>query len=106
LTRSRFYILAGVVVGIAIWVAVFGVKTRYSCGEGWDVSVTSRSEAVSYCTAGDVPQNPTIFVDNNVDLRVIVLALGLIVASVPMRLASKPHRSADRSPAHISGSSG
>ena len=94
------YVLAAAVVGVPIWAALFGVKTRYSCGEGWDVSVASRSEAVSECTAGDVPRHPTIVVDSNIDLRMVALTVGIIVATVPPRIAARRSASAMRQNAH------
>jgi hypothetical protein len=86
--KSRLlYALAGIVIGVGVLVALFGVKSRYSCGEGWDVSQTSRTVAVALCSAGD-GASPRIHTDLALGQRIGVLLVAFAVGSVPLRLAS------------------
>jgi hypothetical protein len=85
------YRLAGVLLGVSIFLAAVGIKARYSCGEGWGVSETSRDAAISACSAGDVPP-PTIHTDLELGARALVLLVGFAVAAVPLRMGSDEGR--------------
>jgi hypothetical protein len=80
--------IATLVLGAAVVMAMMGVRTRYSCGEGWEVSETSWQAAFAACSIGDVP-TPTIAVDHQSGTRFLVLVVGLLVAAVPLRIASE-----------------